>query len=101
VDPSQPVTPPTECSLNLSAAPDARLRYPVPGPVGSGSTSSRILDRGRDAVVRVGDELRAAIGGRRRLIVTGAGIRARHVLGVGLDLAEDAGGQSDQRRGRR
>ena len=45
-----------------------------------------IMDRGRDAVLPVVDELRAALAEHRMLILTGAGVRARHVLGVGLDL---------------
>ena len=45
-----------------------------------------IIDRGRYAVLPVVDELRALLPEHRMLILTGAGIRARHVLGVGLDL---------------
>lgn len=45
-----------------------------------------IMDRGRDAILPLVDELRAALPEHRMLITTGAGIRARHVLGVGLDL---------------
>lgn len=45
-----------------------------------------IMDRGADAVLSVVDELRAALPEHRMLITTGAGVRARHVLGVGLDL---------------
>ncbi|MGH3769655.1 MAG: molybdenum storage protein subunit alpha [Pseudonocardiaceae bacterium] len=50
-----------------------------------------IMDRGRDAVVPVVDELRAALPEHRLLILTGPGIRARHVLGVGLDLGLPTG----------
>jgi len=50
-----------------------------------------IMDRGRDAVVPVVDELRAAFGEHRMLIATGAGIRARHVMGVALDLGLPTG----------
>lgn len=45
-----------------------------------------IMDRGADAVLSVVDELRAALPEHRLLVTTGAGVRARHVLGVGLDL---------------
>ncbi|MGH3695415.1 MAG: molybdenum storage protein subunit alpha [Pseudonocardiaceae bacterium] len=50
-----------------------------------------IMDRGRDAVVPVVDELRAALTEHRLLILTGPGIRGRHVLGVGLDLGLPTG----------
>jgi molybdenum storage protein len=52
---------------------------------------SAIMDRGRDAVLPVVGELRAALAEHRMLVLTGAGIRARHVLGVGLDLGLPAG----------
>ena len=45
-----------------------------------------IMDRGRDAILPVVEQLRAALSEHRMLILTGAGVRARHVLGVGLDL---------------
>jgi molybdenum storage protein len=57
-----------------------------------------IVDRGGDVLLDVVEELRAgfggpspAEGGTRLLILTGAGVRARHVLGVGLDLGLPAG----------
>ena len=50
-----------------------------------------IIDRGRDALLPVVDELRALLPEHRMLILTGAGIRARHVLGVGLDLGLPTG----------
>jgi molybdenum storage protein len=50
-----------------------------------------IMDRGRDAILPVVDELRNALSEHRMLILTGAGIRARHVLGVGLDLGLPTG----------
>ncbi len=50
-----------------------------------------IMDRGRDAVIPVVDELRAALPEHRMLILTGPGIRGRHVLGVGLDLGLPTG----------
>jgi molybdenum storage protein len=50
-----------------------------------------IMDRGRDAVAPVVDELRAALPEHRLLILTGPGIRGRHVLGVGLDLGLPTG----------
>ncbi|HET9255335.1 MAG TPA: molybdenum storage protein subunit alpha [Pseudonocardiaceae bacterium] len=50
-----------------------------------------IMDRGRDAVLPVVDELRGALREHRMLILTGPGIRGRHVLGVGLDLGLPTG----------
>ncbi|ALE77867.1 molybdenum storage protein subunit alpha [Pseudonocardia sp. AL041005-10] len=62
-----------------------------------------IVDRGRDVLLPLVEELRAAISGDPLLIATGAGIRARHALGVGLDLglptgalAEIAGREAEQ-----
>src|ERR1700749_4575782 len=50
-----------------------------------------IMDRGRDAILPLVDELRRALPEHRMLILTGAGIRARHVYGVGLDLGLPVG----------
>jgi molybdenum storage protein len=50
-----------------------------------------IMDRGREAVEPVVDELRAAFAEHRMLIATGPGIRARHVFGVALDLGLPTG----------
>jgi molybdenum storage protein len=50
-----------------------------------------IMDRGRDAVIPVVEELRTALREHRLLILTGPGIRGRHVLGVGLDLGLPTG----------
>ena len=50
-----------------------------------------IMDRGRDAVEPLVDELRAAFADHRMLIATGPGIRARHVFGVALDLGLPTG----------
>jgi molybdenum storage protein len=50
-----------------------------------------IIDRGAAAVGPVVEELRAALAEHRMLILTGPGIRARHVLGVGLDLGLPTG----------
>jgi molybdenum storage protein len=50
-----------------------------------------IMDRGREAVLPVVDELRGALEKHRMLILTGPGIRGRHVLGVGLDLGLPTG----------
>jgi molybdenum storage protein len=50
-----------------------------------------IIDRGRDAILPLVDELRALLPEHRMLILTGAGVRARHVLGVGLDLGLPTG----------
>jgi molybdenum storage protein len=50
-----------------------------------------IMDRGRDAILPLVEELRAAFDDHKLLILTGAGIRARHVLGVALDLGLPTG----------
>ncbi len=50
-----------------------------------------IMDRGREAVLPVVEELRAAYADKRMLITTGPGIRARHVFGVALDLGLPTG----------
>jgi len=50
-----------------------------------------IMDRGRDAILPLVGELREALAEDRLLILTGPGIRARHVLGVGLDLGMPTG----------
>jgi molybdenum storage protein len=50
-----------------------------------------IIDRGVETVRPVVDELRAAMFEHRMLILTGPGVRARHVLGVGLDLGLPTG----------
>ncbi len=52
---------------------------------------SSIIDRGSEAIGPVVEELRAALAEHRMLILTGPGIRARHVLGVGLDLGLPTG----------
>ncbi|HEX4345206.1 MAG TPA: hypothetical protein VHZ31_06550 [Solirubrobacteraceae bacterium] len=50
-----------------------------------------IMDRGREAVFPLIDELRAAFADTKLLIATGPGIRARHVWGVALDLGLPTG----------
>ncbi|MGQ0464104.1 MAG: amino acid kinase family protein [Sporichthyaceae bacterium] len=50
-----------------------------------------ICDRGGDVLLNVVAELRAAMASHRILALTGPGIRARHVLGVGLDLGMPTG----------
>ena len=50
-----------------------------------------IMDRGADAIVPLVDELRNLLPEHRLLILTGAGIRARHVYSVGLDLGLPVG----------
>lgn len=52
---------------------------------------SSILDKGRDAILSVVDELEQALSERNLLIATGAGIRGRHVMGVGLDMGLPTG----------
>ncbi|RZT86039.1 molybdenum storage protein [Pseudonocardia sediminis] len=53
-----------------------------------------IIDQGRDVLLPVVDELRSALETRKLLICTGAGIRARHAMGVGLDLGLPTGALS-------
>src|SRR5689334_24552091 len=50
-----------------------------------------IMDRGADAILPLVDELRSLLPEHRLLILTGAGIRARHVYSVGLDLGLPVG----------
>lgn len=50
-----------------------------------------IMDRGRDAILPIVDEIRKLLPEHRLMILTGAGIRARHVYGVGLDLGLPVG----------
>jgi molybdenum storage protein len=50
-----------------------------------------IMDRGRDAILPLVEELRGTFDDHKLLILTGAGIRARHVLGVALDLGLPTG----------
>jgi molybdenum storage protein len=50
-----------------------------------------IMDRGRDAILPVVDELRKLLPEHRLLILTGAGVRARHLYSVGLDLGLPVG----------
>ncbi|ABE37830.1 molybdenum storage protein subunit alpha [Rhodopseudomonas palustris] len=50
-----------------------------------------IMDRGADAILPIVDELRKLLPEHRLLILTGAGIRARHLYGVGLDLGLPVG----------
>jgi molybdenum storage protein len=55
--------------------------------IGGGS----IMDRGAEAILPIVDELRKLLPEHRLLILTGAGIRARHLYGVGLDLGLPVG----------
>jgi molybdenum storage protein len=50
-----------------------------------------IMDRGREAILPIVDELRSLLPEHRMLILTGAGIRARHVYSVALDLGLPVG----------
>jgi molybdenum storage protein len=50
-----------------------------------------IMDRGPEAILPVVDELRKLLSEHRLLILTGAGIRARHLYSVGLDLGLPVG----------
>jgi molybdenum storage protein len=51
----------------------------------------RIMDRGHEAILPLVDELRKLLPEHRLLILTGAGIRARHLYSVGLDLGLPVG----------
>src|SRR5215470_10726748 len=50
-----------------------------------------IMDRGAEAILPLVDELRKLLPEHRLLILSGAGLRARHVYGVGLDLGLPVG----------
>jgi molybdenum storage protein len=50
-----------------------------------------IMDRGADAILPIVDELRKLLPEHRMLILTGAGIRARHLYSVALDLGLPVG----------
>src|SRR6201997_1360321 len=50
-----------------------------------------IMDRGHEAILPLVDELRALLPEHRLLILTGAGVRARHLYSVGLDLGLPVG----------
>src|SRR6201994_3461044 len=50
-----------------------------------------IMDRGPAAILPLVDELRKLLPEHRMLILTGAGIRARHLYSVGLDLGLPSG----------
>ena len=50
-----------------------------------------IMDRGHEAILPLVDELRRLLPEHRMLILTGAGIRARHLYSVGLDLGLPVG----------
>lgn len=51
----------------------------------------RLMDRGHEAILPLVDELRTLLPEHRLLILTGAGIRARHLYSVGLDLGLPVG----------
>lgn len=51
----------------------------------------RVMDRGAEAILPLVDELRKLLPEHRLLILTGAGLRARHVMSVGLDLGLPVG----------
>src|SRR5579863_9449421 len=50
-----------------------------------------IMDRGADAILPIVDEIRKLLKEHRLLILTGAGIRARHLYSVALDLGLPVG----------
>src|SRR4051812_15552222 len=50
-----------------------------------------VMDRGGKTVTKLAGELRKSMKGHRVLVLTGAGVRGRHVLGVGLDLGLPTG----------
>ncbi|MBR0754485.1 molybdenum storage protein subunit alpha [Bradyrhizobium jicamae] len=51
----------------------------------------RVIDRGHEAILPLVAELRGLLSEHRLLILTGAGIRARHLYSVGLDLGLPVG----------
>lgn len=53
-----------------------------------------IMDRGSEAILPLVDEIRKLLPEHRLLILTGAGIRARHLYSVGLDLGLPVGSLS-------
>ena len=50
-----------------------------------------IMDRGAEAILPLVEEIKTLLPEHRLLILTGAGIRARHLYGVGLDLGLPVG----------
>src|SRR6476469_2923810 len=50
-----------------------------------------IMDRGADAILPLVEEMRRVLPEHKMLILTGAGIRARHIFSVGLDLGLPVG----------
>ena len=50
-----------------------------------------IMDRGAQAIVPIVEEIRKLLPEHRLLILTGAGIRARHLYSVALDLGLPVG----------
>jgi molybdenum storage protein len=50
-----------------------------------------IMDRGAEAILPIVEELRRLLPEHRMLILTGAGVRARHLYSVGLDLGLPVG----------
>jgi molybdenum storage protein len=50
-----------------------------------------IMDRGAEAILPLVDEIRRLLPEHRLLILTGAGVRARHLYSVGLDLGLPVG----------
>lgn len=50
-----------------------------------------IMDRGAEAILPIVEELKKLLPEHRLLILTGAGVRARHVMSVGLDLGLPVG----------
>ncbi|MCP3477124.1 molybdenum storage protein subunit alpha [Bradyrhizobium sp. CCGUVB1N3] len=51
----------------------------------------RLMDRGHEVILPLVDELRSLLSEHRLLILTGAGVRARHLYSVGLDLGLPVG----------
>lgn len=50
-----------------------------------------IMDRGRDAILPIVEEIRKLLPEHRLLLLTGAGVRAHHLYSVGLDLGLPVG----------
>src|ERR1700723_1993172 len=101
-----PMTEPANSAKHVASPParqtllDSSLTRPVAGGrpirllpwvqvVKIGGRS--IMDRGAEAILPIVEELRRLLPEHRMLILTGAGIRARHLYGVGLDLGLPVG----------
>ena len=55
-----------------------------------------VIDRGREAVLPLIDEIVENLGRHKMIIGTGAGTRARHAYSVGIDLGMSLGAYADE-----